>query len=148
MRVNTRFSVAVHVLALISLNEAHDLISTSESLASSVRTNPVVIRRLLSSLKKAGLVEVSRGVKGMSLNRLPEELSLLDVYRAVRDPCDATVFDLHENPSPLCYVGSHIRDVMHPLLAEVHQAMEDQLSRQTLADVIESLAERHARRGV
>ena len=65
MRINTRFPVAVHMLALIELNKTQP--STSELMALSVGTNPVVIRQLMSSLKRAGLIETQNGVPGCHL---------------------------------------------------------------------------------
>ena len=52
MRINTRFTVAVHMLALLALNKNEARPSTSELLAKSVGTNPVVIRQLMQMLKK------------------------------------------------------------------------------------------------
>ena len=56
----------------------------SDALAGSVNTNPVVIRRLLSQLRKAGLVTTQKGsCGGATLCASPEEISLDAVYRAV-----------------------------------------------------------------
>ena len=46
--VNTRLSVAIHILSLIAANPRE----SSEMIAGSVNTNPVVIRRMISQLKK------------------------------------------------------------------------------------------------
>lgn len=49
--VNSRVSVAIHILSLIATtNDSNQL--TSEWIASSVNTNPVVIRRISSQLKR------------------------------------------------------------------------------------------------
>lgn len=55
MNISTRFAVAIHILTLIDSNKEGK--STSEWIAGSVNTNPVVIRRLTSMLQKAGLVK-------------------------------------------------------------------------------------------
>ena len=82
MQISSRFTIAVHVLICIEMFK-NDCKVTSELLASSVNVNPVVIRRLLQQLKKAGIVEVMRGSGGASIKRPIEEITLLDVYRAV-----------------------------------------------------------------
>lgn len=50
MKISKRFTVAVHILALLSLEKGS--LQTSEDIAGSVNTNPVVIRRIMSKLKK------------------------------------------------------------------------------------------------
>mgnify|MGYP000697803346 CR=1 FL=1 len=44
---------------------------TSEFLAGSIQVNPVIIRKLLSQLKTAGLIEVKRGPGGTSIAKTP-----------------------------------------------------------------------------
>ncbi len=59
--MDTRFSVAVHVLILISESpEPMD----SEKMARSVGTNASYIRKVLGSLKKADIVSSRRGSPG------------------------------------------------------------------------------------
>ena len=55
--MNSRFSTAVHILTLLASMPGERL--TSEFIAASVGTNPVVIRRQLASLREAGLVQVT-----------------------------------------------------------------------------------------
>ena len=83
MQISSRFSVAVHVLSLLALPEQDGVLLTSERMAGSVNTNPVVIRRILGQLKKAGLVEVRPASGGTFLTRQPAAITLLEVYRAV-----------------------------------------------------------------
>jgi len=60
--VNCRFTVAIHVLCLLAA--LHPKPVTSEFIAGSVNTNPVVIRRILAALRRAGLVKSQPGVSG------------------------------------------------------------------------------------
>ena len=47
-------------------------------------TNPVIIRRCLGDLRRAGLVSVRHGAgAGWGLARAPEEITLLEVHDAV-----------------------------------------------------------------
>jgi DNA-binding IscR family transcriptional regulator len=55
---NNRLTLAVHALVWVLLHsQVSDNLATSEQVADSVNTNPVVIRRILGQLKAAGLVE-------------------------------------------------------------------------------------------
>lgn len=136
MRINTQFPVALHVLAVLAYFE--DRVITSEDLARSVGTNPVVIRRTVSALKKAGLVDARAGVKGTTLCRRPEAITLLDVYHAVRQE-DDVIFDLHPNPSRSCRVGAHIQEAVAVPLMSAQRAMEENLTTFTLQDVMKTI---------
>src|SRR6185436_14305093 len=82
MTGNSRFAVSVHMLAYLAYRQGAAV--PSAEIASSVDTNPVVIRRLLSALVKARLVNAQKGAAGgFSLASTPANISLLDIYRAV-----------------------------------------------------------------
>ena len=57
---------------------------TSDFLASSINVNPVIIRRILSQLKEAGIIEVKRGTGGAMITKPLQDITFLDVYYAVR----------------------------------------------------------------
>ena len=88
--INQRFAVAVHVLALarVAKEEAAGSAITSERLAESVGAHPVHVRRVLGTLREAGLVTSQSGPGGgWRLTRAPEDINLCDIYRAVdHDP--------------------------------------------------------------
>ena len=80
--MDTKFSVAVHVLILIS--ESQNPIS-SDQMAESVGTNASYIRKILALLKKANIVDGHRGVSGYTMTAAPEQLTLLQIYQAVTE---------------------------------------------------------------
>lgn len=131
--MDTRFSVAVHALILIS--EAPTPI-TSDHMAKSVGTNASYIRKIVALLKKAGIVEGRRGAVGYNLTLAPKDLSLLRVYRAVTDEPDIHLLDIHQNPSDQCVVGRFIRPVLTDVFSDAEQAFARSLTDKTLADCI------------
>lgn len=143
MRINTKFAVAVHVMALIELNKEKEYPSTSELLALSVGTNPVVIRQLMALLKRAGLVETQNGVPGSKLAKMPEEISLLDIYKAVQKQTDTSLFDFHPNPNPKCPVGRNIAEAMEKPLSDAQEAMENVLKSYSLKDITTYIVKKH-----
>ena len=134
MQISSRFTIALHMLSCIDTFK-DDYKVTSEFLASSIQVNPVVIRKLLLQLKSAGLIEVKRGTGGTKIVKPLEEITFLDVYRAVGCVEENTLFHFHENPNPACPVGRNIHGVLDERLVKVQKAMERELASMTLADV-------------
>lgn len=134
MQISSRFTIAIHIFACIEAFQAQYKI-TSEFLASSVNVNPVVIRKLLSQLRTAGLVAVQRGSGGASITRPLHEITFLDIYRAVECVEEGELFNFHENPNPNCPVGRNIHHVLDDKLDRIQQAMERELASITLEDV-------------
>ena len=137
--MDTKLSVAVHVLILVSESPRH---MTSDQMAESVGTNPSYIRKILALLKKAGIVDAHRGVSGYSLLAAPDQLPLLRIYRAVAEEEHPHLLDIHQNPSDLCIVGRHIRPVLTELFAEVEDSFARSLAGKTLADCTDAIRKR------
>lgn len=135
MRINTRFTVAVHMMALATFLQNKGIPATSELLAKSVGTNPVVIRQMMPMLKRAGLIETQNGVAGIEIVREQENITLLDIYKAVQKKADAPLFDFHPNPNPACFVGGSITEAMEKPLQDAQKAMELSLAQYTLKDI-------------
>lgn len=133
MQISSRFTMAIHMFACI--DTFADQKMTSDFMAGSIGTNPVIIRKLLQQLKSAGLVEVARGTGGVTITKPLEEITFLDVYRAVECTPDEELFHFHENPNQSCPVGRNIHHVMDEKLVQIQKAMEEELSKYTLADV-------------
>lgn len=138
MQISSRFTIAIHMLTCMEAFKDEYKV-TSEFLASSINVNPVVIRRILSQLKDAGLIEVKRGTGGASIAKPLEEITFLDVYRAVECIEDNTLFHFHENPNVNCPVGRNIHNILDDRLDRVQKAMEKELESITLAEVITDL---------
>lgn len=136
MSTNSRFAIAVHTLALMANYEDKPL--KSEFIACFVKTNPVVIRRLLPELAKANLVETQSGAAGGSrLKREPEEISLWEIYQAV-ESCAA--FAVHQPLSEgQCSVSRNIESVLINIQNRVDKAVWQTLRGVTLAEVLQML---------
>ncbi|MDR1175889.1 MAG: Rrf2 family transcriptional regulator [Treponema sp.] len=140
MKNSTRFAVAIHTLLIFALdgkNQGRDKVS-ARHVALSVNTNPVVIRRIMGLLKKSGLLIVRPGVTGAFLSRKPRDISLRDIYLAVKTPKD-NIFKLHDKTSPTCPVGSKINIILKKKLAVVEKKVENELARIRLSDIIDSV---------
>lgn len=139
MPANSRFAIAVHILTLMARAGQEPL--KSDEVACSVNTNPVVIRRILCALSKAGLVVSQTGASGGSrLAQKPGQITLLEVYRAV-DAGD--IFALHpQPPNAKCPVGMNIEGALDRILGEVEQGVERVLEKITIEKVLRSIEPR------
>ena len=140
MQISSRFTIAIHVFTCIETFK-NDYKITSDFLASSVNVNPVVIRRLMQQLKNAGLIEVQRGTGGIEPTRPLDEITFYDVYKAVECVDDGELFHFHENPNPQCPVGRNIHTALDFRLNEVQSAMESEMKKITIADVVKTTKE-------
>ena len=137
--MDTKFSVAVHLLILIS--ESPTPIN-SEQMAESVGTNASYIRKILALLKKAEIVDGRRGISGYSLTAAPEQLTLLQIYQAVMEEPKIHLLDIHQNPNDQCVVGRHIRPVLTDMFADIEESFARSLADKTLADCIADIRKR------
>jgi Rrf2 family protein len=133
--VNTQFSIAVHVLAALA---NYETAFTSETLAGSVNANPVFVKRILVKLSKAKLVKTTVGKSGgYDLARSPKSISLLDISDAVNPP---SAFAIHSYAkSKGCMVSCNIKEVMSEVLVGTQKAVDNDLKRTTLADVVSKI---------
>ncbi len=136
MAESCRFAFAVHILAVLAQHRGHGV--TSDVLAGSVNTNPVVVRRILSSLRRAGLVCCAKGCGGgATLCREPETIPLDEIYRAI-EPQRSLAGKRHQ-PNLRCPVGRQIKRVLEEVYSSAQCALEASLAERTLADALENL---------
>ena len=137
--MDTKFSVAVHVLILIS-ESPNPLYS--DQMAGSVGTNASYIRKILALLKKGEIVDGHRGISGYSLTVAPEQLTLLQIYQVVMEKSNIHLLDIHQNPSDQCIVGRHIRPALTETFTDIEDVFARSLAGKTLADCIADIRNR------
>ena len=141
MNTSSKYIVAIHIMTMLAVKRivaGRDQLVKSEFFSRSVNTNPVVIRRIMGLLRKAGLVNSLKGPDGGShLTRSPELITLLDIYEATEV---ASVFHLHYSPpNPNCPVGQNIQHSLECTLAEAEAAMKKVLNETQLQSVAEKI---------
>lgn len=105
--INGRFAISIHILSILSIEEG----VSSEYIASSININPVLVRKELSSLRKANLIVTKEGKNGGSyLACSPKKITLADVYKATYEK---PLFSHSKNkPNAQCPMGSKIGLIM------------------------------------
>ena len=140
MARSTRFSAALHILAVLSVKSG--VYVSSELIAKSVGTNSVVVRRLLAMLQQAGFVATQAGVQGGArLNIDPAMITLLDVYDAVEEE---SVFRVHD-PAPECPVACTVKADVNRLLEKAEEKMKLELKKTRLSRITQSAVEEYQR---
>ena len=112
MRKDSRLSRMLHVL--IHMNHL-DEPATSEKIAKMLKTNPVVVRRTMSGLRKAGYVTSEKGHGGgWTLSTALSDITLLDIYNALGDRSIFSIglSDEQASCSVEIAVNKAIRDVL------------------------------------
>lgn len=124
---------------MIALNPS---LCTGDYIAKSVNCNPVIIRKVIAQLKKAGFIQVKAGVGGASLLKDANEITLLDIYRAVEAADAGHLFKFHKDPDPDCSVGRHIEEVLYPEMLQAQMALERSLSSVSLEQIVSQLQQK------
>ena len=104
MQISSRFTVALHIFTCVDTFK-DDYKITSDFLAGSINTNPVIIRKILTQLKNAGLITVARGTGGITPTRPLEQITFYDVYEAIEPVENGDLFNFHTGPNLKWPVG-------------------------------------------
>jgi len=134
MQISSRFTVALHIFTCVDTFKDEYKI-TSDFLAGSINTNPVIIRKILTQLKNAGLITVARGTGGIELTRSLKEITFYDIYEAIEPIEKGELFNFHENPNPKCPVGRNIHTLLDDKLKTIQLAMENEMKKYSVADL-------------
>ena len=134
MQISSRFTIALHIFTCVDTFKDEYKI-TSDFLAGSINTNPVIIRKILTQLKNAGLITVTRGTGGISPTRSLKDISFYDVYQAIEPVENGDLFNFHSSPNPQCPVGKNIHRLLDDKLKTIQLAMENEMKKYTLDDL-------------
>lgn len=137
MQLSMKCSIAVH--CLIFIHEASGIAKvTSTLLSQSTGTNPVVIRNILSALKKAGLITVMRGTGGAELCRTPEQITLYQIYSALEPDGLSSLIGIHPCGQRPCPVAQNIQTVLKGPYHQIENSIRETMEGITLASMLET----------
>lgn len=141
--MNSDFCVAVH--AVVFLNHKKTMCS-SEQLSENICTHPARIRRILTKLRKNGLLESEdNGSKGGYIfTKDPEACTLADIAKAMEinfiDPAWRS-----GNSEMDCMIASGMGEIMDQVFAELNEQCYRRLDKITITDVEKRLADKKAK---
>ena len=135
--VDTRFSLSVHVMLTLAYNK--DELVNSEYLAGMFKTNPTFVRKIVSRLVEADLVQSFRGKGGgVKIARSPTEIKLSDIYAAAVD--EKCLVSTHKKPvSKSCPVSCSMDGILEGIVAGIEDTTKNYLSKLHLSDLLKKV---------
>ncbi len=132
MAANTRFATGVHILVLLAAEP--DTLQTSTNLAEHLQTNPVVVRRVLSSLQRADLITSQKGPTGGSkLSKPAKAISLAHIYQAVESN------PIFYAPATSGAASARVNSALEKTFAAAKKCVVEELALITLASVVKKV---------
>ena len=125
MKINTKLSVATHIVLCIAFFENEG--TTSNLIAKSVKTNPALIRETTK--------------KGSKLIKDEKDITLLSIYKAVFTEEERGLFNFHQ-PNHVCPVGCAMFDVLGEEFNNVKKDFEKSLSKITIKKIVDEVKKR------
>lgn len=136
MQLSMKCSIAVH--CLIFIHEAKGIARvTSPLLAESTGCNPVIIRNVISSLKKAGIITVARGTGGAELCMDTSEITLFMIYNALEPKGLSSLIGIHPCSERACPVAQNIQSVLAVPYQKIEHSIRNTMESITLKSMIQ-----------
>ena len=142
--MSSSYLTAIHLMTYLAHKQDSSVLVTSEELATTISHNAVVVRRLVSKLKEAGLVDTVRGKHGgFRLSRSASDICLLAVFRAIEgnDPDLFSLANMDKRIGCSPIVNS-IQETLNDLLRQSLDVMKSDLATHSVNDILnKSLAQ-------
>ena len=130
---NTRFATVIHILTILAKNPGEWL--SSDWIAESINTNPVIVRKELGAFQGQGWVVSRKGKDGGSMLHVSSDtITLADIYKTVKN--SDVLGKKNLNPNPKCPIGKNINKELETLFAETDQLLLSSLHHKTLKDFV------------
>ncbi|MEX2426145.1 MAG: Rrf2 family transcriptional regulator [Thermomicrobiaceae bacterium] len=135
MKRDSRLSGVLHILLHMSRADGP---VTSDALSRMMQTNPVVVRRILSGLRKQGFVVSEKGHGGgWRLARDLRTVTLHDIYVALDRPAIIAMGNRSESPD--CLVEQAVNTAMDQAFQDAEAVLLARFREVTLAELSEDV---------
>ncbi len=142
MKRDSRLSDVLHVLLHMAHHQGP---ATSEVLAKAMRTNPVVLRRIMAGLREAGLVHSTKGHGGgWTLTCDLSKVTILDIYLALGKPTLFAIGNRTDNPD--CLVEKAVNSNLNNACQQAEQILMSRFAEVTLSMLSDDLEKQFQKR--
>ena len=132
---NTRLSDLLQILVYLKVHNGEKI--TSQRLASSLNTNPSLVRSMLVQLRSAGLLESIKGKPHLAKDL--NKVTVYDVYEAI-DPTK-NLLQVDDNTSQVCSVGVAFPEVLEKYYQEVQRIAAEKMKEVTVQQLVDETNE-------
>lgn len=130
--MTSEFTIAVHALVFLNHKQA---VYSSDGVAANVCTNPARIRKVMSCLKKAGLIETKEGIDGgYSFTKDPNTVTLDMVAGALNITFVSASWKTGD-PHQQCLIASGMDGIMTGIYEDLDRCCRERLKQMTIADI-------------
>jgi Rrf2 family protein len=130
--MNSDFTLAIHSLTYLALQP--DRMSTSDAISESAGVHPVRIRKVLSLLKKHGIIKSKEGIGGGFLFAIDlSEVNLWDIYKltsegALQPKCPES--------NEQCVVGANMHKVLFAIFLGAEEHLGEYLKNYSIKEIV------------
>lgn len=123
MQGSANFTKAIHICIYVNLKEEEFI--PSSQIAESLNTNPVVVRRLVSLLRKENIMSARSGAQGgFYLSKSAKSISLWDIFVATKEK---NLF-LRPKVNQDCVVSSNLSGLLFDAFVAAEISLESQFN--------------------
>ncbi|MGT2924504.1 Rrf2 family transcriptional regulator [Streptococcus caviae] len=133
MKQSVQFSDAIHIMVYVSCTSNPDFLK-SEMIAASIQTNASNVRKIMSNLRRAGLIISQRGKAQPRLAKDSSEITLLDIFESL--PSHNTLLQVDRNTNADCIIASGVKEVLTARYQEIQEAAEKAMAQISLSDIM------------
>ncbi|OPA73385.1 transcriptional regulator [Paenibacillus selenitireducens] len=128
-----RFGFGVQALIVLASNSEQ---CSSAEIANQIRCEPTALRKILSQLAEAGIVQVKQGrAGGYQLARNPEEITLFEVYTSLHE--EEPIWDRMLDTTGNHLFGQKMHGAFQKIMTDISTQVGLVLGTYTIADMME-----------
>ncbi|MEJ9212783.1 Rrf2 family transcriptional regulator [Bacillus smithii] len=136
--MNSDFSIAVHCVTYLATRS--EQIVTSEDIAHSVTVHPARLRKILSLLRKEGIILSKEGAKGgFSLKEKAENITLDKIFMLTSE---GTLVPKCPESNENCIVGKNLSSILINIFDDAEKHLMNYLKGITIQDIIKEINKR------
>lgn len=128
MQISIKYSITIHYLVFIYEAEGKIKV-TSNLLSQSSGCNPVIIRNIISSLKKAGIISVTRGIGTATLSLSPLEINLYQIYASVESEGFFSLIGIHSCQDRQCIIAKNIYTILQKPYKNIEDSIKESMKK-------------------
>ncbi|SDM79352.1 transcriptional regulator, BadM/Rrf2 family [Paenibacillus sp. yr247] len=128
-----RFGFGLQALIVLAMNSEQ---CSSTEIADQIRCEPTALRKILSQLREADIIEVRQGRSGgYQLTRRPDQITLFQIYTALHE--EEPVWNRMLDTTGDHVFGKKVKSAFQIIMCDINTQVTQVLGNYTLANLID-----------